>query len=128
VKRGNSAGAEVTRVFVADALLPVQVVRPPADRWLPRLCLALREDALQCPEVRAVRSTRVVARARCKREAWHWMMADAEDCLSFTAVCSECSISMLRQSGRGSDSALPAQLHRLACRANYSTPSPVLPR
>lgn len=88
MERGNYAVTDVTRLFVADAVLPVQVVRPPADRWLWRLCLAILEDALKCLEARAVRRARVVARARSKREAWDWMMADAEYCLSFTAVCS----------------------------------------
>ena len=69
MERGHYAVADVTRLFVADAILPVQVVRPPADCWLQRLCLAILEDALKCLEARAVRGARVVARARSVRIA-----------------------------------------------------------
>ena len=79
----------VVRLFTPAVLLPVQVVHPPADRWLRRLCLAILEDALGClagkgsPSGKPYRGE-VAQRAR---EAWEWVLSDAEYCLSFTTVC-----------------------------------------
>src|SRR2546422_2700625 len=73
----------VVRLFAPAVLLPVQVVYPPTDGWLWRLCLAILEDALKCLEVCAVRRERV-ARAHDRHEAWAWVLSDAEYCLSFT--------------------------------------------
>src|SRR2546426_10193567 len=51
----DSVVMDVTRLFAADVILPVQVVHPPTDGWLRRLCLAILEDAFKCLEVCAVR-------------------------------------------------------------------------
>ncbi len=82
----NLAGVNLTHLFAADVILPVQVIHPPPDRWLQRLCLAILEDALNCLEIRAVRGGHI-ARARYRHEAWEWFLSDAEYCLSFTIVC-----------------------------------------
>ena len=82
----NLAGVNLTHLFAADVILPVQVVHPPPDRWLQRLCLAILEDALNCLEIRAVRGG-LIARARYRHEAWEWFLSDAEYCFSFTIVC-----------------------------------------
>jgi hypothetical protein len=86
VEAENLAGVNLTHLFAADVILPVQVIHPPPDRWLQRLCLAILEDALNCLEIRAVRGGRI-ARARYRHEAWEWFLSDAEYCLSFTIVC-----------------------------------------
>ncbi len=83
----NRAGVNLTHLFAADVLLPVQVVHPPADRWLHRLCLAILEDALKYLEVRGGYGGRR-ARARQRHETWEWFLSDAEYCFSFTTVCS----------------------------------------
>jgi hypothetical protein len=88
VDTGNYAAVDVTRVFLPDAILPVQVVHPPASSWLWRLCLAIFEDALNCLEARVVRKSRVVARACYRLETWAWVLSNAEYCFSFTTVCS----------------------------------------
>jgi hypothetical protein len=86
VEAENLAGVNLTHLFAADVILPVQVIHPPPDRWLQRLCLAILEDALNCLEIRAVRGGHI-ARARYRHEAWEWFLSDAEYCLSFTIVC-----------------------------------------
>ncbi len=79
----------VVRLFTPAVLLPVQVVPPPADRWLRRLCLAILEDALGCLEGKGSPSGKPYRGevARRAREAWEWVMSDAEYCLSFPTVC-----------------------------------------
>src|SRR6266540_1862717 len=85
----DSVVMDVTRLFAADVILPVQVVHPPTDRWLRRLCLAILEDALAClagkgsPGGRSYRGEV----ARRAREAWEWVLSDAEYLFSFTLVC-----------------------------------------
>ena len=83
----DRAGVDVTRLFTTAALWPVQVVHPPADRWLWRLCLAVLEDALKCLGIYGGYGG-PVARARYQREAWEWVLSDAEYCFSFATVCS----------------------------------------
>jgi hypothetical protein len=83
---GTQAVGEGTRLFVPEAILPVQTLHPPADRWLSSLCLAILEDALKCVEMRG-RDGGPIARARDRREAWAWFWSDAEYCFSFTTVC-----------------------------------------
>ncbi len=77
------------RLFSANVILPVQVVHPPADRWLRRLYLAILEDALGCLEGKGSPGGRVYRGevARRSREAWEWFLSDAEYCFSFTTVC-----------------------------------------
>jgi hypothetical protein len=85
----NYTVVDLARLFTAHAILPAQVVRPPATSWLRRLYVALLEDALKCLEGKGSpggRSYRGEA-ARRAREAWDWVMSDAEQCLSFTNVC-----------------------------------------
>ena len=86
----SPAGVEVTGLFTADVILPVQVLHPPADRWLRRLCLAILEDALGCLEGTGSPGGRVYRgkAARRAHEAWEWFLSDAEYCFSFTTVCS----------------------------------------
>jgi hypothetical protein len=86
VEAENLAEVNLTYLFAADSILPVQVIHPPPDRWLHRLCRAILEDALNCLEIRAVRGG-PIARARSRHEAWEWFLSDAEYCLSFTIVC-----------------------------------------
>jgi hypothetical protein len=77
------------RLFAPAVLLPVQVVYPQPDGWLRRLCLAILEDALGClagkgsPGGRPYRGEV----ARRAREAWEWVLSDAEYLFSFTLVC-----------------------------------------
>jgi len=79
----------VVRLFTPAVLLPVQVVSPPADRWLRRLCLAILEDALGCLEGKGSPSGKPYRGevARRAREAWEWFLSDAEYLFSFTLVC-----------------------------------------
>src|SRR5712691_2445511 len=86
VQIGNSAGVDLTRLFTADAILPVQVLYPPADRWLRRLCLAILEDALKYLEVHGGYGGRRAC-ARQRHETWEWFLSDADYCFSFTTVC-----------------------------------------
>ena len=65
------------RGLAAAGLQPVQVDHPPADHWLQRLCLAILEDALKC----------LGTHGHDQREAWDWIISDAEYCLSFTTTC-----------------------------------------
>ena len=82
--------ADVTRLFAADVILPLQVVHPPVDRWLRRLCLAILEDALGCLDRKGSPGgrSRHGEVARRTHEAWEWFLSDAEYCFSFTTVCS----------------------------------------
>jgi hypothetical protein len=77
VEAENLATVDLTRVFTPDAVLPVQLVSSPAEGWLQRLCLAIFDDALKCLE----------GRLRDRRQAWAWVLSDADYCFSFTAVC-----------------------------------------
>jgi len=85
----DSVVMDVTRLFAADVILPVQVVHPPTDRWLRRLYQAILEDALGCLEGKGSPGGRVYRgeAARRAHEAWEWFLSDAEYCLSFTIVC-----------------------------------------
>jgi hypothetical protein len=87
VEAENRAIIDVSRVFIPDAVLPIQVTHPPAERWLQRLCLAVLDDALRCLGVRGVHGG-PRARARHKQEAWAWVLSDADYCFSFATVCS----------------------------------------
>jgi hypothetical protein len=86
----DSVVLDVTRLFAADVILPVQVVHPPTDRWLRRLYQAILEDALGCLEGKGSPGGRVYRgeAARRSREAWEWFLSDAEYCFSFPTVCS----------------------------------------
>ena len=79
----------VVRLFAPAVLLPVQVVYPPADGWLRRLCLAILEDALACLAGKGPPSHMGSHGdvARRMREAWEWVLSDAEYLFSFTLVC-----------------------------------------
>ena len=82
--------AEVSHLFAADVILPVQVVHPQADLWLRRLYQAILADALECLEGKGSsggRGSRGEV-ARRSREAWEWVLSDAEYCFSFTTICS----------------------------------------
>jgi hypothetical protein len=87
VEAENLAEVNLTHLFAADVILPVQIIHPPADRWLRRLCLAILEDALKYLEGYGGYGGRR-ARARQRHEAWEWFLSDAEYCFSFTIVCS----------------------------------------
>ncbi|HJY81794.1 MAG TPA: hypothetical protein VKK81_12010 [Candidatus Binatia bacterium] len=81
---------EMFRLFSTNVILPIQVVHPPTDGWLQRLCLAILEDALGCLEGKGSPGGRVYRgeAERRSREAWEWFLSDAEYCFSFTIVCS----------------------------------------
>ena len=81
-------------MFAPEAILPVQVLHPPADCWLRRLYVALLGDALRCLDEGTL-GGRVDhgAMGRHACEAWDWIMSDAEDCLSFLTVCSVLDLS-----------------------------------
>lgn len=85
----NSAIAHEIRLFTPTVILPAQLLRPPATSWLRRLYVAILSDALECLEGKGVpgnlRSSR--DRARRRREAWEWMMSEAEHCCSFLTLC-----------------------------------------
>jgi hypothetical protein len=87
VEAENLAAVDVARIFSPETVLPVQLVYPPAEGWLQRLCLAVLDDALRCLGVRGVHGG-PRARARTKHEAWAWVLSDADYCFSFTTVCS----------------------------------------
>jgi hypothetical protein len=53
---------------------------------LQRLCLGILDDALTCLRVGGTHGGSLV-RARDQREAWEWVLSDADSCLSFTTVC-----------------------------------------
>jgi hypothetical protein len=87
VDAGNYRVGDETQMFTPYALLPVQVVRPPADCWLQRLSLAVFEDALKSlGDNRGYGDPR--ARARHRHETWQWVLSDADYCFSFSTVCS----------------------------------------
>ncbi len=121
----NFAEVNLTHLFAADVILPVQVIHALPDRWLQRLCLAILEDALNCLEIRAVRGGHI-ARARYRNEAWAWLMSDADYCFSFTTVCSVLQLNaeairkQLRQAatpGRVSQAGVSRQLRQPLSRA-----------
>jgi hypothetical protein len=87
VEAETRAVADVTGIFSPAALLPVQLVYPPAEGWLPRLCRAVLDDALRCLGIGSVHGG-PRARTRYKHEAWVWVLSDADYCFSFTTVCS----------------------------------------
>ena len=78
-------------LFAVGTLLPTQMARSMADRWLWRLYRAILEDALEClggrgaPSSMGMRLSR--ERVRRRQAAWDWIMADAEYCFSFPTVC-----------------------------------------
>ena len=115
VEAENLATVDLTRVFTPDAVLPIQVTSPPAERWLQRLCLAVLDEALRCLGVRGVHGG-PRARARYKHEAWNWVLSDADYCFSFTVVCSVLHLNaeaVRRQLGQGdAGSTLPAGVSR----------------
>jgi hypothetical protein len=80
---------EVSRLFAPQVLLPVQMARSAANRWLRRLYGAILEDALACLQGKGLASQpgRAGDGARRRREAWAWMMSDVETCFSFTTIC-----------------------------------------
>ena len=86
----DRAVVDVTRLFTAAVVLPGQDDHPPPDRWLRRLCRAILDDALGCLDGHRSPGGRSSYRevARRTREAWEWVLSDAEYCLSFTTVCS----------------------------------------
>ncbi|HJY83453.1 MAG TPA: hypothetical protein VKK81_20500 [Candidatus Binatia bacterium] len=86
---------KMSRLFSANVILPVQVVHPPTDCWLRRLCLAILEDALGCLEGKGSPGGRVYRGevARRSREAREWFLSDAEYCFSFTTVCAVLNLS-----------------------------------
>jgi hypothetical protein len=90
VEAENLAGVNLAHLFAADAILPVQVIHPPPDRWLHRLYQAILEDALGCLEGKGSPGGRVYRgeAARRAHEAWEWFLSDAEYCFSFPTVCS----------------------------------------
>src|SRR5215510_15560057 len=71
---------DINRLFAADVVLPMQVVRPPTDSWLRRLYQAILEDALGCLEGKGSPGGRGSRRevTRRSREAWEWFLSDAE--------------------------------------------------
>ena len=85
----DSVVMDVTRLFAAHVILPVQVIPPPTDRWLRRLYQAILEDALGCLEGTGSPGGRVYRgeAERRSREAWEWFLSDAEYLFSFTLVC-----------------------------------------
>ena len=82
--------ADMSYLFAADVILPMQVAYPPADRWLWRLYRAILEDALGCLEGKGSPGGRVYRGevVRHSREAWEWFLSDAEYCFSFITICS----------------------------------------
>ena len=79
----------VSHLFAPQVLLPTQMARSGANRWLRRLYGAILEDALACLVGKGPVSQpgRVNDGARRRREAWAWIMSDAESCFSFTTIC-----------------------------------------
>jgi hypothetical protein len=71
------AKLDVNRVLTAASRLPVHGGPLAVEGWLPRLCLAILEDALLS----------LGARGRRQHEAWEWVRSDAEYCFSFAWVC-----------------------------------------
>src|SRR5712691_3670665 len=86
VEAENLAGVNLTHLFAADLILPVQVLYRPAERWLHRLCLAILEDALKYLGVHGGYGGRRAC-ARQRYETWEWFLSDADYCFSFTTVC-----------------------------------------
>ena len=75
-------------VLIPALVLPVQLVHPPADSWLRRLCRAILEDALACLEGKGPSSN--LGRsdgARRAGQAWQWIASEATYLFSFTLVC-----------------------------------------
>jgi hypothetical protein len=66
-----------SRWLAPAGLQSVQDDYPPADHWLGRLCQAILEDALKC----------LGTPGRDQREAWDWVISEAEYCFSFPTVC-----------------------------------------
>jgi hypothetical protein len=83
-------GAE-NQLFAPALLLPTQMARSAADRWLLRLYRAILEDAVECLGGRGAPNTAGVhpnrERVRRRQAAWDWVMSDAEYCFSFRTVC-----------------------------------------
>jgi hypothetical protein len=96
VERGTPVSIEVTRLFAPYAILPVQIVHPPADHWLQRLYVAILGDALRCLEGKGPPSHLGSRRDGARRwhEAWQWVLSDAESCFSFATVCSVLQLDM----------------------------------
>jgi hypothetical protein len=85
----TQTAVEVSRLFAPHVLLPSQVARSAANRWLRRLYGAILEDALACLVGKGPVSQpgRSGDGARRRREAWAWIMADTETCFSFLTIC-----------------------------------------
>ena len=92
----NLIGADINRLFAPHVLLPVQMTRSAANRWLRRLYGAILEDALACLAGKGPVSQpgRSGDGARRRREAWEWIMSDSETCFSFTTICSFLDLNM----------------------------------
>jgi len=75
-------------VLIPALVLPVQVVHPPAESWLRRLCRAILEDVLACLEGKGPSSN--LGRsdgARRAGQAGQWFASEATYLFSFTLVC-----------------------------------------
>jgi hypothetical protein len=85
----TQTAVEVSRLFAPHILLPTQMARSAANRWLRHLYGAILEDALACLEGKGPASQpgRAGDVARRRREAWAWMMSDVETCFSFPTIC-----------------------------------------
>src|SRR5262245_18936583 len=85
----NSPAVDLSRLFAPQVLLPAQLAHSAAHRWLRRLYGAILEDALGCLEDGGSPNTRPTegSVARRGREAWTWIMSDAETCFSFLTIC-----------------------------------------
>ena len=123
----NLAGVNLTHLFAADVILPVQVVHPPPDRWLHRLCLTILEDALKYLEVRGGYGG-PRARARQRQETWEWFLSDADYCFSFTTVCSVLNLNVEAVRRAVRRRLRRAVLPCLMCLADYGNLSLVSPR
>jgi hypothetical protein len=85
----HQTAVDTTHLFVPHVLLPAQMARSAANRWLRRLYGAILEDALACLAGKGPPSQpdRSGDKARRRREAWAWIMADTETCFSFLTIC-----------------------------------------
>ena len=111
--------ADGSRLFAPSVLLPTQRARSTtSNRWLLRLYGAILEDALECLEGRGAPNSGGLCaareRERRKKDAWEWIMSEAETCFSFTTICavlelnSEAVRAALRRRGAPSR-ALPSE-------------------